>query len=556
MSRHSLAVLIVVAGAMVWSPVHAFAQRGQLLEGLFRSVVEAELERAREQEEAARRRAADAANRPLPSGPPPHRLPDAPPPRPRPNSANSGPDRKRLESLRDLLDRFSHHSSDLATQLRQPSNRIPGVRELVAPALHLQAHADALARQAAAETNYRNLIGNYEELDGDWRQLSFSLRSLSGLSAQTRRDVDALDDYSNQICRILGIETQFNRERMQDLLVACTTYMEVLLDDLRYMRSVPGQERLIQDGRILEERLRREATFVSKGSLGEIMPRFHQFVTEWRVYSARLYDLNDPYIDRRLERIRHCGSEVFALLSMPASPDMGYFQHIANRLHSEVLQLMDGLSIRALARLPREQQNRILADTRQLYRASDDLKKHADEGDDDLAHLREVVNDIDRRWHALESQISGLPSVQPNNLAAINQYTHELLDIVGTHQALDRAQAIQLAAALEGEAEYLFADIQRYRRYYTPASFASSFLGNSDQFLQLSRRLHSQLANDANLGALQETGGLLLKTWDQLSGEASTLSQHGLAGSRPARIQNGIRETAKTMADLAAMLME
>ncbi len=541
-----------------------WAQRGQFIEGLFRSIVEAELEK-NQQREQQRRQAAQRDDRPaLPSPPqlpqvqvpPPHadtRRPDTR----RPDAAPTGD--RRLLTFRDWSQQYALHAAALAAELRRPATQVPGSRALLGDLLHLQAHADALARQAAAAREYREVIDSYCQLDSEWRPLSYQLRALNGLSPPATQSILALDQYSNQICKLLGVPTQFDRGRMQHWMTVASTYMNALLDDLQLVRGHAAElPQLIHDGRILEQHLQREAEFAATAELDEIMPRYNDFVTRWRAYAAQLYQLNDPHVDSRLERIRQCGSEVFALMYMPPSADEHQLQQAAGRLERQVAELLDQLTIRALIRLPAREQNAIVNDARLLWSRCREFHQQAqpDAGPLELRSLRAQFVDIDQQWHGLESRLTGIETIDPAILTKVDRSSHQILELLGVHSTLDYRRALELAASLEGQAEYLNADIQRYRRYYTPSRFGSEYCECAERFLQLAQRLNSQLANQAEMPQLQATCQALLTEWEHLSESTAELSQHGLTGYRPNRITAAMHELAPIVAELAAMLMD
>ncbi|QEG39487.1 hypothetical protein [Roseimaritima ulvae] len=536
----------------------ALAQRGQFIEGLFRSIVEAELEKNQQREQQRRQQTQRTERRPLPSAPQPPDVRPAAPSAAAPRRGAATND-QRLLTFRDWIQQYTLHAAALADELRRPSGHVPGSRALIGDVLHLHAHADALSRQALAVTEYRQVIDEYCDVDSDWRPLSFQLRSLDGLRPQTMQSVSALDQYSNQICKLLGVQAQFDRRRMQELMTIASTYMNALLDDLQLVRGRSAEIRQwIHDGRILEQQLQREADFAATAELDQIMPRYNDFVTRWRSYAAPLYQLNDAHVDVRLERIRQCGEEVFALMYMPPVADGNLLFRASARLEQQVAKLLDQLTIRALVRLPAREQNAIVNDARSLWTRCREFNQLVDPQATPprQSSLRQQFVDIDGRWQALQSRLAAIDAIDPAVLRDVQRSSQQIRELLGMHETLDQQRGLELAASLEGQAEYLNADIQRYRRYYTPRDFGAEFTECGDRFLRLARQLNSQLSNQAPLRDLQATCKALLSEWEHLSESSETLSQHGLSGSRPYRIQASMRELAPIVAELAAMLID
>lgn len=535
------------------------AQRGELIEGLFRTIAEAQLERERRKRAEAER----AAVQP--------RLPDRnqelnlPPsfvgPNRRPNQTPSINVRSReaAEFARNLV-QFNASILPMVTDLRSGAAQNPALRALLPDAYRISADTRSLIQQCDGLGALQPIVAPYSELDARWRQLSFGLRSIDGLSDRCTTSIRSCDKLVGSMTRQLNIQPQFDRHQLHDLMIVGATHMLALLDDLQLAPiTISESESLAHDCRLLRQRLLGEADRVEESTYAEVVTRFTDFVARWRKFSEEVYAINDPHMNLRLNRIAETGDQTYAMLWMPPPYNARSLTISAQRLEQTVGQLLDQLTIRALASLSRRDQTRLFEASRNLYEQcrafQATLRREPSRGE-----LQQQFSRIDRDWQALRRTYSGLPSVNRATVAGVDHTCRQLRGALGlsaqSAPVINIAQLVEIAAALEGSSEYLDADVQRYQRYFQPASFRKSILDSSREFKHHAKQLHAGLTEQADLVSLQREAGHMFDGWQQLTKAIDHIETHGLSEIRAGSLKRDQRELEPLVAQIAAALLE
>ncbi|MFK8113475.1 MAG: hypothetical protein AB8B91_14820 [Rubripirellula sp.] len=563
------------------TPVHA--QRGQLIEDLFRTIADAQLER----EQRKRAEAELEARRPKTAPPtsiqpvpvPGSIFPNNPsrtnrpgglqpinPDRSRPGTRGTPPmgainvrSREAAEFANNIV-AFSAAMDPLVRDMRSGAAKNPAIRELLPEAFQVAADTRALIQRCDGLAALTPIAEPYSELDARWRNLSFRLRSMNGLSNQCTTSIRTCDKLVSTISRQLHLQPQFDRHELHDLMVIASTHMLTLMDDLQMARISPQDvQRLTHDCRLLRQRLLREADRVDETSYEDVVTRFTDFVRGWGAFSQQVYALNDPYLQRRLDRIREAGDQTYALLWMPPPYNAGSLTVSANRLHNATADLLDQMTIRAMVSLSSREQVRVLETSRRMYRLCGELtessKRNASRAD-----LARQFSQIDSDWNTLRSGCAKISSMKRATLAAIDQECDRIRVALGvtpgSGQSIRFDELIQAAAALEGSAEYFEADIQRYKRYFQPAAYRDSIVASSHEFFHHAKQLHSKLSQRAEVSVLQTEAEHMLDGWEQLSRDLSDVERHGLSSTRARNLQQARADLVPVVAQIAAALVQ
>jgi hypothetical protein len=555
----------------------AYAQRGQLIEDLFRTIAEAQLER----EKLKRAEAAAQANAPVP----PDNLQPVPvpgsifptnpggqvapvnPDRSRPHGSVLGDPRGGAINVRSReaaefannLVTFSEAIDPLVRDMRGAAAQNAGIRELMPEAFQVATDARALLQRCDGLSTFEPIMAPYADLDSRWRTLSFRLRSLGGLSSQCTDSVRACDKLVSMMARQLNMQPQFDRHELHDLMIVAATHMVSLLDDLEMAQLNPNElNRFTHDCRLLRQRLLQEADRVEETSYEEVVTRFTDFANRWGAFSQAVYALQDPYLQRRLDRIRECGDQTYALLWMPPPYNATSLTASANRLQQATAELLDQMTIRAMVALSPQEQVQVLEASRRMYRQCEELSK-ATAQNAPRAALVGLFGQIDKDWQFLRSACYRMPAIKQGTLVAIDHECDRIRGALGVApgqgQSIRYEELIQLAASLEGSAEYFDADIQRYRNYLQPNAYRESIVSASAEFLLHARQLHAKLSARADLPALQVEAEHMLDGWEQLSRDLSDVERHGLSTNRARSLQQARTDLVPVVAQVAAALV-
>ncbi len=555
-------LIFAVPLAMILPGTPARAQRGALIEDLFRTIAEAQLEREQrkrlEAEESARNPPVspqgDLQKVPVPRGQvPPSDVRASRPP------SISVRSREAAQFAQNLVN-FNGAIDPLVSELRANAGRNAAVRGLLPQAYQVAADTRTLIQRCDGLSALDPIVAPYSDLDAKWRQLSFQLRSLDGLSNQCTSGVQACDQLVSTMSRQLKLQPQFNRHELHDLMIVAATHMQALMDDLQLL-SIPRNdiERLTHDCRLLRQRLLGAADHVSETSYEDVVTQFTDFVSRWESFSEQCYAINNPHLHRRLDRVRECGDQSYALLWMPPPYNAATLTASAKRLEAGCGDILDQLTIRSMVSLSSKERARVLESSHQLYHLSGELAQATTRRTSRNA-LRDQFGRFDQEWNSLRPVFYRLRSVNRATLASIDHECEQMRGALGITSLAPQPAAhedlIEVAAALEGASEYLDADLQRYARYLQPTSYRNSLIGASGEFHRHAKQLHADLSKHSDLSKLQREAEHMLDGWNQLSKDLSHIDGHGLTERRAASLMRAQQELVPMVAKIAAALVE
>ncbi len=569
------------------------AQQGGFIEDLFRSVAEAQLQR----EQRKRVEAETNARAPEPQAIDPRQVPVPPsvfpggplgpatPPsgreidRPFPPNRNppAGPSKTPTEARdptkpgsitvrsREAADfvgnlvRFNAAITPLVEDMKRNSVKVPALRPLVPVGYRVNADTRALLGQCDGLAAPQTLVEPYCELDTRWRQLSFGLRSLDGLSSQCTGWVRECDQVCALMAKQLGVQPQFDREELRHVMLTAATYMQSLIDDLSLANLSPqDRDVLVRDVRLLRQHLLTESNHVNDSNYEEVVTRFTDFVSRWQKVSSRLAGMNDPHVRMRLERIGQCGTDTYALMWMPPPmPQIDVRAQVVG-LQRSCTALLDQLSLRTLGKLPPPDQIRIV----EMSRTLDDKCRQLARLSENRAAQRELAvsfSEVDETWVSLRRTLGTLATVDRQTLVAMDAACDGLRQIFGGSprgSSLDYESLLSAAASLEGSTEYLQADIQRYERYFQPSSYRDAVVRSTTELHEASKQLHFELSRRADLATVQVPADAVVHAFDRLSHDLEDVERHGLTGSRAGVIQRAQRDLVPVVAQIGAALLD
>ena len=291
----------------------------------------------------------------------------------------------------------------------------------------------------------------------------------------------------------------------------------------------------------------------------EAVTAFSDFTTRWSQFSANVYAINDPHLQRRLDRIRQCGDQSYELLWIPAPYNAGTLQASAERLEAACANIMDQLTIRSMVSLDARDQVRMMESSHRMYRGSQQLSKLTT-SNASRQDMQERFAEIDKDWSFIHATCRRLPSINRAQLAAIEHQCEQLRNALGSgnvgESTIEHDQLEQAAAALEGSAEYFDADLKRYERYLRPAAFQKSIMEGSNEFYHHAKELHEALHQREKLSRLQVEAEHVVDGWQQLTKDLRDIEAHGLSAQRAANLRRAHENVAPVVAQVAAALLE
>ena len=568
----------------VGSPSNVRAQRGDLIADLFKTIAEAKLQRDRERDAANQAPAAatnerDGGNEAgtvergkaqpeaitFPTTPPVDRgLGELGSGRPQSNAGQrSGgglSNREATRAFRKNLSSFDAECGRLLQCLRNESVRNASIRGMLPDTYRIAADSRALLRQSGDQWLISAFRGPYARIDEGWRQLSFKIRAVDGLNPSCASSIRVCDDLVSRMSRQLRITPQFDRHELHDLMIVATTYMQSLIDDLQLARISPDEiRRLTRECRLLRQSLLSEADRVNYATYEEIISAYTDFIAGWRQFSARVYALHDRHLDRRLDRIRECGDQTYAILWMPTPYDSSSLLISARRLESACSDLLDQLSTRSMVSLDARQRTDILDTTNRMVIETKQLTK-AMERRDSRAQLQDRFSSFDRMWIRLSPTFRRMNSLSYTTLSAMEYESGHLRDALGVvgdpGQLLGYEGLTELAASLESAADFLDADVRRYAQYVGPGTYRQKLLADSRSFLGDATELHELASQRGDLRSLHLVAESLLDHWQKLSASIALIESRGLPASRAVNLQRARQDLVSMVARVSAALAQ
>ncbi len=542
--RRRVVGALQVAVLLVLVPEAAWAQRrGELIEGLVRGFIESQLEK--ERRKTLQRQ--QAAQRGPQLQPPQYHAERRGDPR---QSVSSN-----VQQYRRTLSAFARETDSLAGGLQQSVVRVRGVRPLMPEVLKVKATAAVLARHSQEDHRLPLLRQQYCELDCQWRNLSFRLRQLQGLSRPAAAQIRQLDGYSHEICELLQLEPQFDRKKVFRLMVEASAHLDHLLDDILFeLSALPEAEPLAGQCRGLAEQCRRLSRASDEMAYDQLMTKYSAFVSDWRKFATKVYPLENVRCDRSLRRIHRCTAQIFEQLWVPPTIDRAYLRHLSEQLALEVDSLFENMTVKALVQLPVDQQQEVLTMARRLYSRCERYCECVS-GDSPLNDLRSEYIQINNLWGSLDRHLSPITSkTVVTTRRLITDYDGQLRVLLQVPERFDRSRAIRLAASLEELASHLRYDVRRYGRYYQSPVFRSRAYQASDAFSLQAKYLHANLQQNARLEDLQSRCQAALTDWEAFSKVITQMPQQGVSQVRFDYLNESREELLPVLAELASMI--
>jgi hypothetical protein len=535
----SLSLLLIASG--LFCPTNGLAQQqGGLVEDLFRNWAQSRMKQ----------------NVPPSSIAPSQLSPGQLSPRLPPQSGLPGNAAPQSLPASNAWTTLSQNLSNITQDLRQSSSQQAGLRTLVPKSYQLSAQAENLRRMTQGPEAAR-LQSFYPDFDRDYRQFSFELRSVPGVGQACRDSIAQCDSLINRMGRHYSVVPQWNRARFTEIVVMAEVYLQTMIDDLQIGSLNQAQCRhLSHDLQMLVAHLQSLRPNLEAIGYDQIASEFNQFTSQMTPLAREIREIRDPHLDRRLDRLRDLADECYSLLWMPAPVDQNSIVESAIRIETAIDELRDSLKSRPLRETPRDIQQKIDNLTRTIdrnaHQLADEIKHHPDD-----PSIPELLQTIDVASLELMQYLAPVPGLHHGYLATIRDEIGRLLILYRVPQsqnALNYDVLRSMASTLEGTSEYLKADLTRYERYLTPATFRTSILRAADDFYRASRSFHEAVDDRRGLDELIHSRTALIGTWQNLDAMMLDLAQHGLAANRTSSLFGYRDAIAEPIAGVAAML--
>ncbi|MEM9825606.1 MAG: hypothetical protein AAF958_03410 [Planctomycetota bacterium] len=568
--------LIWIAVSCLWnvSSPPAVAQRGGLVQDLFRTLAEAQLEREQRKRIEAQR---FPNGQPVPNG---QLVPNGlggggfggqtvPIPT-RPNLGGTLPgaasrialptDRNAIAAPLDILTR---DLTFVVNDLRTVAARNAAARAMLPGAYRLAAGAQTLSellRQNRAADPRAAVCG----FDRDFRKFSQGMLRLPGLSSNCRDALGRCDNAMDGLASLYSISLQWDRAALADIALITQVQLQTILDDLEVL-ALSRQDRRAwtHDLRLLAHRIDELRGQMDVLTYDEAVAAFNEFSNRMVPLGKSLRSLHNPHVDRRLDRLRELVDQTYSVLLMPTPLPAGSILESAERLEAVAETLRDDLDRDATRALPRKTRDRMddlvrAVDNdandlvRELRRQNPEQSRRRGAGDE----ITEWLRSIDSKSHELSNLVRYLPGNHHAGVVRLHDETEALMRAlqVVPGVVIDYARMLQTSASLEGAAEALRDQLRRVDRELGDAGLRSTLRRSSDDLYRAARDFNEAVDDRRDVDDLARLAERLIQPWQTLNENLDRLVAAGASRGSAARVQSFRNAMTQPMAEAVTLV--
>jgi|GEM_PF-1501386 len=530
MKRFLLSLLIVgfVAQA-AWSQVsdEQRDRRRAFLEGLLRTAIESQIPQV-----------VNPPTQPVPTQPPANLQPPGhrPPTQPGHGHTHRPPVvDPQIVNLKRALQSFSGELDGLIAMLQQEERYSPAIRPLLGDAVRIKSAAAILLANATRITSPSVLTESFQAVDLHWRVLAHRLRHVQNLSRACRASIVKVDTVEQQLCGLLGIEPQLDRNSLITKLIALRTNLANLIHDVAVdVRDTKLRSRILIDGRRVMSEIDESITTIGRRSKNaEVIKEYQEAFKLWSALTIELRRVGSVSVARNLLQIDKLNAEIHELLWLELPLDRAALAHYAKTIRHEYDCLCGDLSLSMLLTLP--DPPKTTAAMGAFVALVDDFGKSIAQNasaDD----LRWDYRLLDVEWHQIEAQVVklGVDGIA-KHAATICGTVDALRDTLQIPPEFDREMAAQLAASVDQWAARYDMQVRSlvFRPGMYPHQEAAKIAAASDTFHDAAHQLHECIIRGESVDDLRSDCMTLADAWQKLAiasgrlidGDRRTLAQ-------------------------------
>ncbi|MCA9073166.1 MAG: hypothetical protein KDA84_29790, partial [Planctomycetaceae bacterium] len=378
----------------------------------------------------------------------------------------TSPTREMLEARRVLAD-VTRDADSLAVLLNEDMRRVPGVRPYLDDVLRLRARVAILAERSRRFNDHRDIHPDLQELDRDWRLLSYRLAQLRGLDTRTITQIQRLNTFAKELGRAFEIDIQLDRQELLRKTAALSADLHNLMDDIEI--EVPRSQQqidLLLRGRRIEQQARQVAnTVADTGDYQTVTGQYREFQRVWYPFATDLRPLNNRYLERGVRRVNEVDGSIHELLYLPQQMDREKLVYLSGVLQRDVDDFFVRAPLKLMINLPNS--DRVLSTADEFYGVCENFTDVVKRGEN-TQQIIDAYHYIEDSWRSFSGVFRELKSQAAqqvlaeigNNIVALG---HALQVTGGGHDGgYDRHNALEIAASLDNAARHLENDIGRW----------------------------------------------------------------------------------------------
>ncbi len=431
----------------------------------------------------------------------------------------SAPTRE-MQAAQQVLANVSRDADQLAVLLNQDMQRVPGVRPYLDDVLRLRARVSILAERSRRFNDHQDILPDLQELDREWRLLSYRLAQLRGLDTRTITQIQRLNTYAKELGRSFEISPQLDRRELLRKCAALSADIHNLMDDIEI--EVPRSQQqidLLLRGRRIEQQATLVANMVADtGDYQRVIGSYKEFQRVWYPFATDLRPLNNRYIERSVRRVNEVDSSIHELLWLPHRMDREKLLYLSSVLKRDVDDFFVRAPLKLMIELPNNDQVLAIAD--EFYGVCENFTDVVKRGED-VQQMVDAYRYIEDSWRSFSSIFRPLKS------QAAQQVLAEIgLNIVSLGQSLqvqgggydggyNTRDALSIAASLDNLSRHLDNDIGQWLSIRT-VNYRDYALQDSSRFRQRCQRIHELLARGSDQRSLGLEADELAKDWKRV----------------------------------------
>ena len=459
-----------------------------------------------------------------------------------------------LREFQANIDGYSQTLELLSSELQGSVKQDRSLRPLLAECYKMRTNVEWLKKRSRSVADLGELRDDYAQLDSNWRDLAYQLRS-ARLSRRADGYISQLDRDCNQFCSVFEVNPQFDRQRLGNLVVREVAFVHALLDDLDIeLDRSRDRERLLSEGRKIHEMLRRNAARVNTDSYENLVRQFAQFDSAWAQFSGKLYSIDNPHIRRRIGRIRSVVDSMAQVLRRETSVNHDHVLLVAEQMAAQMQEVLDQMTIREFLLLPANQRAALLEGAATLkgecQRLCDCAKRKQP-----LNTMKEYYNSTHRQWARMDSHLEGIDSERISKCRRqVSVHDQELRRLLGVNNVSTSRSLQQLANELNAAGEQLHDQVEQLNSRYKTREFGSRANSAATAFCTECKRFGSEAARAPSDRRMRSAANSLIRSWAELNSVVESMPQNGIRARHFKPISKSRQDIAEKLAEMAAYL--
>jgi len=490
--------LLIVLGMILLVPTVSPAQdRGEILEGLLKSLIESKLKKNR------------------------------PPRVPRPGGQPVPPvNSQEIREARAQLRAFSSESSKLVAALRREERSTPQVRGLLADAMRLNADASVLQQRAEQSYRFNDIREDYRQLDQSWRVLSHRIRQAPDIGRPCITAVSRVSAIDTKLCSLFDIEPQLNRTELTRLGALFVASFRRLQDDVRFdLLRHPQRDVLVRDGHALSLKINQTDALFRYGVHADIVRAFQSCQRDWQTYTARLRTTRSERIHRDIIEIEEIGRSIAELLWLDNTVNKGYLLQLSRSIETETDQLLNHITLDRMFAL--RDPARLVTTAREFDTACHEFT-HTIEQTDDIDQLAWDFRSYEVQWREFSREVRGIETPEMQQMrSALERNISLLKQSLHLQPEFDHRAVEQMAASLDDLCSQLEILGQRHivKNGAYPQQFRIHFAEEIEHLHDDAHHLHDDLSEYADEHHVQKLAMSLIRHWNDIKSDISQCRQ-------------------------------